>query len=160
MKINICAIKKNRGASIDFSFLLSVQDILPEEQSFVDEISVNGIVTNVGTGLLVKGVIESTVVDICARCLADLTKEQSVDFSEEYFSQGEEEDFYKYDGDFLDIRELVRELLLMEKPVKSLCREDCKGLCTVCGQNLNEILCSCDRETIDPRLANLKNYIN
>ncbi|NMA14219.1 MAG: DUF177 domain-containing protein [Clostridia bacterium] len=42
--------------------------------------------------------------------------------------------------------------------MKTLCREDCKGLCPICGSNLNIKQCRCERESIDPRLAALKNF--
>lgn len=164
MKINICTVKKNRGECIDFSFLLPVQDILTEEYSadFVSDVKVHGTVTNVGTGLLVKGKIQATVNDSCARCLKYLSNDLQLDFSEEYFLENEstDEEAYTYSGDFLDIKELVAEFLVTEKPVKSVCSEECKGLCPVCGNDLNEAECGCDRESIDPRLAKLRNLIN
>ena len=43
--------------------------------------------------------------------------------------------------------------ILLELPYKSLCREDCRGLCPMCGKNLNEGLCGCTRKSVDPRLA-------
>jgi uncharacterized protein len=43
--------------------------------------------------------------------------------------------------------------VLLELPYKSLCREDCRGLCPLCGKNLNEGLCGCNRKSVDPRLA-------
>ena len=164
MKINICTVKKNRGECIEFSFSMPVHDVLPSDlaQDFWGEIKVDGTVTNVGTGLLVKAFLHAKVKDFCARCLEELSKDIDVEFSEEYFLPGDggEEEFLKCEGDFLDIKELVAEIVLAEKPVKSLCRDDCQGLCPVCGQNLNEKLCSCDRQSIDPRLEKLKNYIN
>ena len=43
--------------------------------------------------------------------------------------------------------------ILLELPYKSLCREDCRGLCPMCGKNLNEGLCGCTHKSVDPRLA-------
>ncbi len=48
-------------------------------------------------------------------------------------------------GDRLDLDELVRSLVVLSLPMKNLCREDCKGLCPVCGHNLNESDCGCER---------------
>jgi uncharacterized protein len=55
---------------------------------------------------------------------------------------------------------LLAELLLAEKPFKTLCSENCKGLCPVCGANLNACSCGCSALPVDPRLAILKNIGN
>ncbi len=52
---------------------------------------------------------------------------------------------------------MVREQLVLSLPADPVCREDCQGLCTVCGANLNERDCGCDRHVPDPRWAGLKN---
>jgi uncharacterized protein len=62
--------------------------------------------------------------------------------------------FYR-DG-VIDLRELVREQLYLQLPMKPLCRESCAGLCPVCGTNLNTGSCECSYEWEDPRLAPLK----
>ena len=164
MKINICTVKKNHGECMEFSFLVPVQDVLPSgfTDDFLKQVEITGTVTNLGASLLVKGHLQAEMKDFCARCLDGLSRKIIVDFSEEYFltSACDVEEFFKYEGDFLNIRELVVELLLAEKPMKSLCREDCQGLCPVCGINLNESQCFCDYHSIDPRLIKLKKYIN
>ena len=60
----------------------------------------------------------------------------------------------------LDLDELMREDILLELPTKFLCREDCKGLCPVCGKNLNEGPCGCDGHPADPRLEVLGKLIH
>jgi uncharacterized protein len=61
-----------------------------------------------------------------------------------------------YDNDEIDLGHLMREQFLLSLPMKPLCRDDCKGLCVVCGANLNQETCGCKREWEDPRLAVLK----
>lgn len=51
----------------------------------------------------------------------------------------------------------MREQVLLALPMSAVCREDCKGLCAQCGQNLNEKQCGCEQKVIDPRLAPLMN---
>ncbi|HET6438494.1 MAG TPA: DUF177 domain-containing protein [Anaeromyxobacter sp.] len=65
-----------------------------------------------------------------------------------------EEDVYS--GKVIDLDPLVREQLVLSLPAYPVCREDCKGLCPVCGSNLNERECGCDRKIPDPRWAGLK----
>jgi DUF177 domain-containing protein len=66
-----------------------------------------------------------------------------------------EEDVYK--GKVIDLDPIVREQLLLAVPTYPVCKDDCKGLCPVCGANLNDRECGCDRHVPDPRWAGLKN---
>jgi uncharacterized protein len=59
-------------------------------------------------------------------------------------------------GEEIDLSELVRQLIVIYTPPRSLCRPDCKGLCPQCGRDLNEGPCGCAREAVDKRLAPLK----
>ncbi len=68
--------------------------------------------------------------------------------------------FVLIDNYQLPLDELVEEDLLLDQPSKILCREDCRGLCTQCGKDLNEGLCGCRQETVDPRLAVLKQLLD
>jgi uncharacterized protein len=61
-----------------------------------------------------------------------------------------------YENEQIDLRELMREQFYLTLPMKPLCRDDCKGLCAMCGTNLNRGTCDCKREWEDPRLAVLK----
>ena len=64
----------------------------------------------------------------------------------------------EYRDDKIDLREVVREQLYLAMPMKPLCREDCKGLCPVCGVNRNRETCTCQQEWVDPRMAALKQW--
>jgi uncharacterized protein len=60
-----------------------------------------------------------------------------------------------FDGETLDVDELVREQLLLSVPDYSLCREDCQGLCPVCGANRNSKQCDHQDADVDPRWEGL-----
>ncbi len=62
-----------------------------------------------------------------------------------------------YTGKVIDLDPIVREQLLLALPSYPVCRDSCKGLCPVCGANLNDRDCGCDRHVPDPRWAALKN---
>ena len=68
----------------------------------------------------------------------------------------DDEDVYPYEGESIDLGALFRERLIMAVPFAPLCREDCKGLCPVCGAELNAGECGCEREVGDPRLSALR----
>jgi uncharacterized protein len=61
-----------------------------------------------------------------------------------------------YDGDVIDLGELMREQFFLALPMKPLCREDCRGLCAICGINRNRETCTCEESWTDPRLDVLK----
>jgi uncharacterized protein len=65
-------------------------------------------------------------------------------------------DLDTYHGKTIDLDPIVREQVLLALPMHAVCREDCRGLCGMCGQNLNEAACSCESRRVDPRLAVLK----
>ena len=99
---------------------------------------------------------------ICDRCLAPVVRDGSLVTEHVLVTSAEDED----NGDLvvleeyqLDLDELCGEDIWLELPTKTLCREDCRGLCTQCGQNLNERLCGCSAKTVDPRLAALSQLI-
>lgn len=66
-------------------------------------------------------------------------------------------DLYPYQGEEIDLAPLLREQVILSVPFAPLCTEDCKGLCPVCGTDLNTGSCTCDRTPVDPRWSALKN---
>lgn len=61
-----------------------------------------------------------------------------------------------YEGDTIDLEEILREQIILALPMYPRCTPECKGLCPVCGVDLNHETCNCRREEVDPRLAVLK----
>jgi uncharacterized protein len=75
----------------------------------------------------------------------------------EYELKPEELEQFFYEGDEIDLLELVREQIILALPLYPRCREDCPGLCPRCGANLNREKCSCQLEEVDSRWQVLKN---
>jgi uncharacterized protein len=101
-------------------------------------------------GLLVQGKFQSGVTAECVRCLNEFGQPLQIDFSELYAfssrSVSESGLILPEDG-HIDLEPLVREYLLIEIPISPLCKPDCKGLCSVCGENLNEADCEHQAQT-------------
>ena len=102
----------------------------------------------------------------CDRCLKPVLTSVSFDIDKDIDMQetsgeieDEEEKDY-IDGYNLDVDKLVFGEILLLIPGKTLCKEDCKGLCLRCGANLNEGECGCDRESLDPRMSVFKDILN
>ena len=88
----------------------------------------------VQAGLTVKGSISL----VCCRCLDEFTVTVNTDFNVDYpLEKGVR---------FIDLDPDIRDYILLDYPIKPLCKEDCKGLCPKCGQNLNNVTkCDCDQ---------------
>ena len=117
--------------------------------------------TNLGKDkLLIEGSAEFRTVSPGDRCLADVEVRIPLSISREVdmkqTAEGRIEDLDETDfiiGYNLDTEKLVYGELLVNWPMKTLCREDCKGICRKCGKNLNEGSCGCDTVELDPRMA-------
>lgn len=96
----------------------------------------------------------------CDRCLDEtetrfdlrFTKYVDLGTAEAELREGFDESNY-IDGYYLDVDKMLYNEILIGWPVKVLCRDDCKGICSVCGQNLNEGTCSCEDTGLDPRMS-------
>ncbi len=108
---------------------------------------------------------------ICDRCAETFDGEINNDFLLTYLISGDEDKtsendnvyFLKPDQDKIDITKDVKEFVNLSIPMKILCDDDCKGLCTKCGVNLNKGNCTCSHESIDPKwlpLMKLKDKLN
>ena len=78
------------------------------------------------------------------------------DLARELESGEDNDDYILVPTGMIDIDELIMTDVTLEVPFQLLCREDCKGLCPVCGSDLNEKTCNCNQKQIDPRLEKLK----
>jgi len=101
----------------------------------------------------------------CCRCLESFPYEiqdsiravliPKLEEPEEVELKREDLDFEFYEGSCLDVIQLLTEQILLLLPFRFLCKEDCLGLCQICGTNLNKTLCSCRKEKIDERFSKL-----
>jgi uncharacterized protein len=129
--------------------------------------------------VFVRGQLDGWVEVACSRCLEPMKlivaepltvtfmpQGQIAEDDDDEAAEAEEEavaaddddlDVYPYQGDEVDLEPLLREQVILAVPFAPLCKEDCKGLCPVCGIDLNTGTCTCDRTPIDPRWSALKN---
>jgi uncharacterized protein len=107
-------------------------------------------------GLDVKGMVSAPWRGICRRCSKVVDGELQVRVSERFEENlaPEDEEAYPFVGDVIDLSDLVHDAILLELPVAPLCREDCQGLCAICGIDKNEASCECRAEP-DARWATL-----
>ena len=129
-------------------------EITPEELSevrgytFAAPVAVSGEFYNRAGIVTLKYPVCCTLDVVCDRCLTELKRDYSYDFSHTVVpslqSEGDIYDTYLVaQHDSIDMNETAISDLLLMLPTKMLCREDCKGLCDICGCNLNERTCNC-----------------
>lgn len=122
-----------------------------------DGVRVDLEVVKVGETLDLRGRIHGTAVTVCARCAGEARVELDVPFrlvakeQEDDEAVVDDEDLVYYEGKVLDLADALRQLVLVSVPMAPLCREACRGLCPVCGADLNVETCECDLRTPDPR---------
>ena len=174
MRINISEILANPSLVRDFEVCPEFEELELKSSSY--PVSRKEPFTLSVTGeagkLHIRGETEVRLNMPCDRCLDDveITFPIQIDYritpdreeallSETGDRDSEIEDFDEYsflDGCILDVDKLVSDEIVVALPTKVLCKEDCKGLCPVCGTNLNHSSCSCDRTVGDPRMAAIR----
>lgn len=127
-------------------------------------------ISKVSSELLINGRFNCSVELECSRCLKSFAKDLNGSIEVVYHPIAEltaedkhevkdvelDLDFYK--DDEFDIDTLIKEQVILGIPMKPLCSEACKGICSKCGTDLNTGICGCEKEYTDPRFLVLKNY--
>lgn len=155
MLINIDDLSSGDVREISFSEIIEI----PESYSEFTQVptQVKGKLSKVGGGFRFEGRAVAVLRLRCDRCLSEFSKKLEFDCSGNFRKKTEtEEDDFEYEGAEIDLAPAVLSGLLVEFPMKNVCREDCKGLCIKCGHNLNLGECGCDRRIINPEFEKLK----
>jgi DUF177 domain-containing protein len=134
--------------------------------------TVSGKIRRSDGRLKVNGRVVAEVQVECDRCLKFVALPVDSKFELEYVTpedyqaqhavelREEDLDLEVFDGEVVDIDQLVTEELLLAVPAHVLCKDNCKGICPVCGIDRNRLDCSCETAEVDPRWAGLKKLIN
>ena len=163
---------------------INVSQLLRESIGSIREYQLDEVVDSTGDGkdgriqgncsllrtqrsILAKCVLKTEVELTCSRCLSPFRYPLTLKFEEEYLPTvdavsgapiplPEEAGVFTIDEQhILDLTEAVRQYTLLAVPMKPLCQEECAGLCQNCGHNLNQGLCGCLAQDIDPRWSKL-----
>jgi uncharacterized protein len=172
MRIEVENLKEQGEA---FSHLYAPVEVELEEEGarLVSAAEVTGNASKKGEEVRVRGSIKTEVELLCDRCAAPRRAPLEVEFDARFIPQATAADetdnvellaedlgLATYEGDAVDVDELVREQIMLALPLRNLCREDCKGLCPKCGADLNAGQCSCEQKEIDPRWSALADWKN
>ncbi len=142
MLISVMEARKSPGQAFGFSFEnsgLSPLVLGAEEVVLIKPVSVSGSIVADAEGISVRGTLKTAFQTECARCLKPLEEPIATEFNVRFHkSAGDDDEIYLYEGDSLDITDMIKDHVLLALPIQSLCGPDCKGLCPICGTNLNE----------------------
>ena len=148
MRIDIC--RASDGVFYDFAGELIVEsgEILDREVEFTSPIRLSGrYVTDKGE-VYITSKAEADVVFRCDRCLVPVRDTLVFEVDETFVrsdsAKANDEDIFTYESNVIILDEAIRQSLYLAMPIQVLCKEDCKGLCPICGCNLNETTCDCE----------------
>ena len=156
MRFSVKKIINAPGERLPFSFEMDLSDVefgglYPIQKPVV----VAGEVRNIA-GMLLLQLEASTVLNsVCDRCMKPFENPKTVRYEAMLAEQVQDEDnddIILLENDEFDLEDLARTVFILEMDTKTLCSEDCKGLCPKCGADLNQGSCNCKPDT-DPRLA-------
>ena len=153
MRINVeQLLRESIGAQVDVAFDLGAQCLSDD----IDVFSIKGTVYLLRTteGIWVRGSLAVDVDLQCVRCLTPVIKTLTLELDERFqlppIRASEGEQVFPIDADHhIDLGPILRELVIVDTPMRVLCGPDCEGLCPVCGKDLNQGPCDCQPDEID-----------
>ena len=171
MRIELASLEEGRG---DFTHAYKPQDLKLEDErvTLCGATEVRGKIKRSGTEVVVDGHLDACVQVDCDRCLKPIEVPVASDFSLEYITGGDYEESQVaeltedvmavsvFDGEAIEVDEIVKEQILLALPTRSLCKTDCLGICPQCGNDRNSGDCGCEQKDIDPRWSALKDFVN
>ena len=112
-----------------------------------------------GQGFTVTGEARVTLDSVCARCNRAFEEPFAFSFEDRFVKavlREEGDESYPFEGDVIDLTQAFMDELFLQLPMVSLCKPDCKGLCPVCGVDLNRFRCDCAEKTRNSAFDALK----
>jgi uncharacterized protein len=162
MKVGISDIVKFDGASLNIEFNEALDDLNSPDDGlkFGNPVYFKGQLVNIGGVLKLDGHLKTTYESTCFRCLNEVLKTVDLKVKEDFTDAGESKDSegYTYSGNYLFLDKVLVDNIILNLPMKQLCRADCKGICPKCGIDLNEKTCECKDEIINPKMSILKDF--
>ncbi|AJA48151.1 hypothetical protein CPAST_c20810 [Clostridium pasteurianum DSM 525 = ATCC 6013] len=162
--VNISDLINKKINKKDIDVVLDLKEFNDNYETYkvLEPIRVKATLTKQGDVISILGLISGKIQLTCSRCLQNFSYELQLELQEKLTNNPENKDdeIIFINNDKLELTEIVENNIIMSLPIQRLCKEDCKGLCQVCGTNLNKGSCNCDNPDIDPRLAGLKDLFS
>ena len=155
--LNVAELLRRPGAERHVALTASLAhlDIVDDRFDADADADVALRLESLSDGIVVDGTLSIPWHGVCRRCLGPAAGVVVSDVHELYQHTITDPDAFEIVGDQLDLRPMVREVILLDTPVTPLCRPDCAGLCPTCGIDRNDATCACEPAAADPRWAAL-----
>ncbi|MBR2405998.1 MAG: DUF177 domain-containing protein [Clostridia bacterium] len=127
------------------------------------DVTVKGQIKFSAGVVTLRATVQYRYVGVCDRCTREVNRMQQLQMEHILVVSLNHEDndsFVLLENYQLPLDALVEEDLILDQPSKVLCSDECRGLCPLCGKDLNEGSCDCRHETVDPRLAALQQLLD
>lgn len=161
MKVDISDIITINGACLKIDWTGGPPEREPVEGCTIEgDVIFSGTLTNNSGILHLDGWLEAAYKSACYRCLGEVRGALRLRIKEDFSGSADSErnDMYLFEGKKLDISRALNDNIILNLPMKHLCSEQCRGLCSSCGANLNEVRCGCSGDSIDPRMEGLRSF--
>lgn len=154
------------GGQLYYKFRVFIDGLTAKkDKRFPNEIVVKTDIEKVDKDYLIKIHIDTTTHLVCDRCgevfdkgiSEEMTVLSSFKTNHSHLDMSNEIKFISTQSGSINITQEVLDQLVLSIPQKILCKDDCQGLCSKCGANLNKTSCKCKKNNIDPRWSELKN---
>ena len=163
MLLDVRKIINAPGERIEFRFDLDLSDVdFGGRHPIQNPVVVTGDVRNVAGMLLLTFEASTVLKSVCDRCLKPFDQPKTVRYEcmlAEELEDVDSDDILLLEDGAVDLGDLARTVFILEMDTKTLCSEDCKGICPGCGVDLNQGTCTCKKE-VDPRLAVLAKLLD
>ena len=162
MRIELANLEGGKG-EFSATYENNQLELEDERVQLATQVTVKGQIKRSGAEVIVSGNISGQLFINCDRCLKPLETPLHNQFELEYVSGSDYEELHDaelteeqlaisvFDGVGIDVDEIVKEQVLLAVPTRLLCRDDCKGICPVCGSDKNTTDCNCETSSGDPR---------
>ena len=163
MKFDLLPIINADGRKLTIEAELDFAEASGSGVTFLSPVCVEGIFSNIGGSIELSGTVSCKLGYVCDRCCETYEADFECSLDELFKKEDTRNDDNNPDavilaGTVVDIDEIVFNNIIVNLPLKHLCKEDCKGLCANCGQNLNNGECECDTRPVDPRFDALDKF--
>ena len=156
LRLNARELLRQPGLRKTVDVSLPASDLGVDDDRITGDIGVDLVATSTLDSVVVEGAVTMPWTAPCRRCLAEVVGTGSIAIEEVYQDAvAAGDDAFPIEGDQIDLVPAVREAVLLELPDDVLCREDCAGICPVCGTDRNVASCECDTSVRDERWAAL-----
>ena len=147
-------------------FEISIKDLGLDKYQFInDQLQCSITIKSASNGYHIYGNISCKTLESCDRCLNTYKNKKKILLDiilSNNFELANNTDiiFFKDSEDFIDLGPVIYDLILLDSPLKQLCADNCKGLCSNCGKDLNKALCKCVKSNSDHQWDQLKKLTN